>query len=103
MKNIITRSLINALGLLAYIILVMNILNNGEKIFGNMPKPIGGITFLLVFVFSALVSSLLVLGKPAMLFFDGHRKEGIRMLFYTIGWILVLIILLIIIRLLLSV
>ena len=102
MKNIITRALINTLGLLAYIILVMNILNNGEKIFGNMPKPIGGITFLLIFVFSALVSSLLILGKPAMLFFDGRKKEGIRMLFYTMGWMLVIIFLIIAARLIME-
>ncbi|MFH0853418.1 MAG: hypothetical protein V1853_03355, partial [bacterium] len=60
------------------------IINNGEKVFGPVDnKMIGPIVFLLLFVFSALLTGFLILGKPLMLYLDGLKKEGAKLLFYT--------------------
>ena len=39
--------------------------------------------FLMLFVFSALLTGYLVLGKPIMMYVDGQKKEAVRLLFYT--------------------
>ncbi len=81
---LIKRSILNSLGVLAYISLVSLFMNNAEKMFGSVDdKFISPIVFLMLFVLSALVTSSLVLGKPILLYLDGLKKEGVRLLIYT--------------------
>lgn len=82
--NLIGRAILNSLGVLIYISLVSLILNNAANIFGPMNnKILGPIIFLMLFVFSALVTSGLVLGKPLLLYIEGLKKEGLKLFFYT--------------------
>lgn len=86
MKNITLFKLaaLNSLGVLIYIFLVSLFMNNGSKIFGQVDnKLISPIIFLLLFIFSALLTGFLILGKPLMLYIDGQKKEGVKLLFYT--------------------
>jgi ABC-type multidrug transport system permease subunit len=86
MKNskLITRGILDSLGVLVYVFLTSLIISNGEKIFGSGDnKIIGPTTFLLFFVFSALLTGFLILGKPVMFYLDGAKKEGVKLLFYT--------------------
>lgn len=86
MKNskLMVRGILNALGVLVYIFLVSLVLNNGQGLFGpENHKFITPIFFLLLFLFSALLTGFLVLGKPLMLYLDGAKKEGVKLLFYT--------------------
>jgi hypothetical protein len=85
-KQIIKWSLINSIGVLLYVSGIAWIMQNGEKIFGKMNHVRGAVAFLLLFVFSALVTGLLTLGRPAFLFLDGLKKEAVKMLIYTTGW-----------------
>jgi len=48
----------------------------------------GPVAFLLLFVLSAAVVGALVLGKPALLYLDGEKKEALRTFFYTLGFLL---------------
>lgn len=86
-KKLITRAILDSLGVGIYIFLVSFVLNNAERIFGSgnpaSNKLISPIAFLLFFVFSALLTGGLVLGKPITLYMDGFKKEGIKLLFYT--------------------
>jgi len=94
MKNsqLINRAIINALGVLVYVYLVSLIMTNGDKIFGTTDhKPFAPIAFLLLFVLSALITGGLVLGKPILLFLDGLKKEGVKLLIYTGASLLVLV------------
>lgn len=95
MKNnkLIFYSFVHSASLLLYIFGVSWILNNGEKIFGKMQNFWGPAAFLLLFVFSALVTGLLLLGKPALLFLNGLKSEALKMIFYTVGWLFVFIVL----------
>ena len=67
------------------------ILFNGQKVFGQFTNFWGPLTLLLLFVLSATIVGMLVLGKPAMLYFNGAKAEALRFLFYTIAWIFVIV------------
>ncbi len=77
-------SLVNAVGVFIYVMLVVLVMTNGEKIFGEMENFWGPVTFLLLFVFSALVCGLLVFGRPIYLWFDNAKKEAVKMLLFTV-------------------
>lgn len=80
-------SLLNALGTLVYIAIVASIMQNGDRIFGEMENYIGPIAFLLLFTLSAIVVGSLVLGKPILLYLDGKKKEAVQLFFQTAAWI----------------
>jgi hypothetical protein len=88
--KIVKYSLMHALGVLVYIFLISLLMINGDKLFGEVEGFVGMMGFLLLFVFSATVVGGLVLGKPLMLYLDKDRKEATQMLFYTVGWLLIL-------------
>jgi len=62
-------------------------MQNAEKIFGKADKPIGTVTFLLLFVMSATIVGGLVVVKPVMLYLDGDKKSAVKMFIYTAGWL----------------
>ena len=77
-------SAVNAVGVFVYVMLVVWVITNGEKVFGEMENFWGPVTFLLLFVFSALVCGLLVFGRPIYLWFDNAKKEAVKMLLFTV-------------------
>ncbi|HPT08605.1 MAG TPA: hypothetical protein PLE28_02840 [bacterium] len=96
MKNskLIKWGILHSLGVLTYIALLAIFMDNASSWFGGEDKEIiTPIIVLLLFVFSALVTGALVLAKPIMLYVDGHKKEGIKLLSYTGLSIFVLILL----------
>src|SRR3989344_9155769 len=85
--NYITRSLLHALGVLAYISLVANIMLYAEGLFGDGPSVWGIMAFLMLFVLSAAIVGLLIFAKPVMLFLAGERKPAIEFLTATVSWL----------------
>lgn len=81
----------NAAGVLVYVLLVGTLLINGNRLFGSTNALLGIMAFLLLFVLSAAVTGLLILGQPASLYLRGDRPEGIRLLLFTVGWLFVLV------------
>ncbi len=74
----------HALGVLVYVFLIAMFMKNANNWFGVKDNDIlSPIAFLLLFMFSALVTGGLVLGKPIMLYLDGQKKEGVKLLFFT--------------------
>ncbi|MFC1656456.1 hypothetical protein ACFL14_00605 [Patescibacteria group bacterium] len=89
MSNKLLRySFIHSVGVLFYIFCVAMLMNYGDQIFGKMDNILGPIAFLLLFVISALIVSMLVLGKPIILYLDQKKKEAIELLIYTVAWLL---------------
>jgi len=84
------QSFAHSLGVLIYVVIVALIMNNGEKIFGKMDTFWGPISFLMLFVFSALITSSLILGRPIYLYFDGKKEEAVKLFFCTIGWLFII-------------
>ena len=94
-SKLITRAILNSLGVLIYVLIVASILNNANRIVEPMNKVIGPVVFLMLFVFSALLTGGLILGKPLLLYFEGFEKEGIKLLIYTGVSLFILLLLLI--------
>ena len=94
-------SFLNAAGVFAYVSAVSWLLFSAGHIFGNVPEPnfLIPIYFLLLFVISASITGFLVLGKPILMYWDGQKKEALKMLFCTLAW-LVLFLFLVVIALL---
>ncbi len=83
------NSFLNALGTVLYIALVAWLMSNGNKIFENKPEILNGIGILLLFVLSALITGLLVLGKPIYLYWEGQKIKGIKLLIATALWLII--------------
>ncbi|OHA47095.1 MAG: hypothetical protein A3A80_01590 [Candidatus Terrybacteria bacterium RIFCSPLOWO2_01_FULL_44_24] len=47
------------------------------------------IIFLLVFVISALISSSIILGYPLIMFFNGKKEEAVRIVLWSIVWLVI--------------
>jgi len=88
-KKIVLRTFLHAIIAVAYIFGVAFLMSSAERIFGKEPNVFGPAVFLLLFVLSAAVMSILVFGKPTLLYLDNQKKEALIFLFYTIGWLLV--------------
>ena len=86
-SQLVTRSLLHALGALAYVSGVASVMFNAERIFGEKPGIAGVIAFLLLFILSAAVTGALVIAKPVMLYLNGQKTEALKLISYTIGWL----------------
>jgi hypothetical protein len=87
MNPITKTGLYNALGTLVYIVLVSLLLQNGEKLFGNMSGVTAPVTFLSLFTLSAAVVGGLIIGKPVMLYLDNKKKEAVSLFIQTVSWL----------------
>ena len=77
-SKLIKYAFINSLGTFIYVVLVALLMQNGQNSFGPMQNSIlGPIAFLLLFVVSATIVGLLVLGRPGYLYFNGFKREGL--------------------------
>jgi hypothetical protein len=94
-KKIIKLSFLLALGEGAYITLVALLMTGTEKLFGSKPNPfiIAPIAVLLLLVISAAISGALILGRPAMLYLDGKKKDALQLFMLTVSWLTVFLIL----------
>lgn len=80
----ISLSVLNSLGVLIYVSLVALFMDNAQKIFGKNDNFITGVIVLLIFILSALVTGSLVLGRPILFYLDGKKSEAVKLLFWTI-------------------
>jgi uncharacterized BrkB/YihY/UPF0761 family membrane protein len=92
-KKPLLSSFLSSVIFFAYIAGVSLLLNNMEKIFRNAPKPgvMGGILMLMLFVFSALISGLLLLGGPIYLYAEKEKKTAFKMLSFNITFLALLL------------
>lgn len=75
---------------MAYVSVVVWLMSNGERFLGNKPDNfLMPVSMLTLFVISALITSLLVLGKPIHMYLNGLKKESLILLFSTIAWLVV--------------
>jgi hypothetical protein len=80
---------LQALGLVAYCSLVGYFMWQGENIFGPPYTFLGPAMFLVLFVASALISALLILGYPFILFWEKKKTiEVLKLVIYTIAWLI---------------
>ena len=94
------KSLINAAGVFVYVSAVAWLGFNNQRIFGKPTNFLTPLFVLLLFVVSASITGLLVLGKPILLYLDGLKKEAFILLFATLAWLVLFLIVVVIILLL---
>lgn len=91
-KKLLTFGFFAALAEGIYIFLVALLMKNANNLFGNNPGVLPIIAFLMLFVLSAAISGALIFGKPVLLYLDGKRKEALELFIFTLGWILIFMI-----------
>lgn len=94
-SRIFLTGLYQALGLIAYVILVVLLLNWLSLTFNNKlvaNNPVFIAVFLLIFVLSALITGSIVLAYPIILFTKKMYKEAWWILIFTVLWIIFYII-----------
>ncbi len=90
-KGLISSAVLSAVGVLTYVSIIAWIMRTIGKAFGTVPDTVlSPVLLLMLFVTSAAITGLLVLGKPAYLFFSGNKKDAITLLLITIGLIALL-------------
>lgn len=84
-KNIVKQSLsFSALAVL-YVALVAMVMRNAEKLLGQIDESVlAPIVFLLLLVVSVATMSLLIFGKPLMLYMDGKKRDAVTMVICTV-------------------
>ena len=92
-KKLIYYSIVNSLGVLLYVSLVVLFMSNAQNIFGKSDNLLTGVIILLVFILSALITGSLVLDRPILFYLDGKKAEAIKLLFYTMASLFILLLL----------
>lgn len=78
----------NVMGATIYVVAVASFLFYAPKFFNQQGKPdtvLAPIVMLMLFVFSAAVTSSLVFGRPILWYLDGRKKESLLLLRYTLA------------------
>ena len=88
-QKIILAALVNSLGTAAYISVVVLLMTNGERLFGSAKGFFVGLAMLMLFVVSATIVGLLVLGRPGIWYLNGMKKEALFLLGSTVGWLFI--------------
>ncbi len=92
-KKIIKNALIDSIAAVAYVALISVLLTNSRQLFGQVNSVISGIAFLLTFVFSAALMGIVIFGKPILWYLDGFKKEAVKLVLYSMGFLFVILVL----------
>jgi hypothetical protein len=88
--NIYVSGLIDAVLAGGYVLFAALFMTYVPRAFGPEEGGIFGFfLFIMFFVLSASVMGTLVLGKPVMLYIDGQKKDAVKLLGITLGWMFV--------------
>lgn len=88
-KKLCKISFLQAIGLLFYVSLVSIVFWKGNTWFPKMHPYVGPILILTLFAVSALISAIITLGYPFILWQKQKKtKEAIRVVIYTALWII---------------
>ncbi|BFD25327.1 MAG: hypothetical protein PHY69_08930 [Dysgonamonadaceae bacterium] len=83
-NTLIKQGLLYAFGVVVYVSLLSLFMENASGWFGEEDaRVITPVAVLLLFIFSALITGGLVLGKPILLYLEGKKKEGLDQLLST--------------------
>lgn len=98
MNKLLQKGLINTLGVIAYVAIVVTLITNLGHIIEEDNPILAPITFLTLLVFSAAVTGGLVLGRPILMYLNDKKTEAIQLFLYTLGWLAIALVILIVIN-----
>jgi len=96
-KKITKISFVASTGVFFYVIAVATVSQNIDKLVGNQDSYWAPVMFLMLFVFSALVTSLLIFGYPVWLYLEHKKLDAVKLLISTVVWLFAMLILVFII------
>lgn len=81
--------LLQATGIASYVFFVDNLMSNFQKWFGPTLNDVGqGTVFLLLFIMSAMITSLLAFGYPFIMFWVKKKpKKALLLVVFTALWL----------------
>ena len=82
---ILKTAFVNAAATAAYVIVVGSFLFYSPRVFGPAKSALIPIAMLLLLVFSAALTGSLILGRPALWYLDGRKKEALSLLISTLA------------------
>lgn len=92
-KKIIKRSLLEAGAAVIYVTLIAAFFRNGNKLFAEEDNIGMPILMLLLLVFSVAFMGMTIFGRSIFWYLDGEKKAAIQLIFYKLGFIFVIILL----------
>ena len=87
-SSVFLKSFLSAAGVFVYVSAVAWLGFNNQLIFGKAVSFLMPLFILLLFLISATVTGLLVLGKPILLYLDGSKREALILFFSTLAWLI---------------
>lgn len=81
------KAFLQSFSLASYVILISQFLQNAPKL-SNLNPVLASTLFLLLFVTSALICALSILGYPFWLFLQNRGKEALMLIIYSALWLL---------------
>lgn len=96
--SLVQRGFVNALGTCAYIAVLVFVMTHVVAKFSGPDTIAAPMAFLTLFVLSAAVTGGLVLGKPILMYLDNKKKEAVELFFYTVGWLFVATVVLLVVN-----
>jgi len=85
--NTLVRSFAHAAGVVIYVAAVAWLMSHGEALVGERQSILMPVFALLLFIVSATITGLLVLGRPLQLYLDGAKREAVAFLLATLAWL----------------
>jgi len=98
--RIVFSAAASALGVFVYVLLVAWLMFNGEKLFGKIDNFWGPAMILLLLVFSVAIVGSLLFGRSVWFYLEGHKKESVKLLFYTLFFLFVETLIIFVVRIL---
>lgn len=95
-SDYILKSFMNASGVFLYIFAVAWVMFNSKGIFEESIGIFIPVFMLLLFIISATTTGFLVLGKPIHLYMSNSKREAFILLFSTLAWLAVFLIVVVI-------
>lgn len=90
--RLLSWSLVNSVGTLIYVFAISQLLFFGQDIFGEMKSLWGPFAMLLLLVFSVATVGLLIFGRVIYLYLENQKEDAFKLLFYTISWLFLAIV-----------
>jgi len=89
-KEVVKYAMINSLGTALYVMAVASFMYFLSVFVGETKSILVPIAMLMLFVFSAALTGILVFGRPIIWYLNGKKKEALSLLAYTLGIFLII-------------
>ncbi len=91
-SKLLGQGLLHTLGVEIYVLIVAFIMNNAQDWFGKLDGFFGAAMALMLLTVSVAIVGSLIFIKPALMIYGNQKQEGIKLLLYTLFWLVLIVI-----------